>query len=347
MSATKPPVKPTLKEVADLARVSLATASKVANGRPDVASETRERVEHAIEELGYDSGRRKLPGESLPSIAFLADMITSPYAMEVLRGAVEMAEELGIDLVVERTHRSTDPAGMQTGAALTRRLLAARRIGAVLLTAGVAGDTSPMVGSRMPMVVIDPLDATSQDVVSVGSTNWLGGRSAAEHLIGLGHSRIAVIAGPAESMSASARLDGFLSTCRSSGVDVPAEWVYRGRYDGADTAEVAAHWLSGPGPAPTAIMCGNDTQAMSVLRAARAAGVGVPDRLSVVGYDDSPLAGWAIPGLTTVRQPLADIGRRAIETVHLAHLGRGPESRHIELATTLVVRETTAPPSLD
>ncbi|OMG55338.1 hypothetical protein BJN44_09530 [Tessaracoccus sp. ZS01] len=335
--------KATLAEVAALARVSLATASKVANGRPDVATATRERVERAIAELRYETSR-KAPESGRPSIAFLADVITSTYAMEVLRGATEAAEELGVDLVVERTHRSTDPDGTPTAAALTQRLLSANRIGAVVLTAGVRGNAySSVVEARLPMVVIDPLDSAHPDMISVGATNWLGGRSAAEHLLKLGHRDIAVMSGPARSLSASARIDGFLSVCRNAGSPVRDEWIRRVRFDAAEANTVAGEWLSAV-VRPTAIMTGSDTQAVGVLRAAHTAGVHIPGDLSVISYDDTLLASWATPALTAVRQPLADMGRRAVETAYLIHCGKQPEARHIELTTTLVVRESTAPP---
>lgn len=321
--------KATLADVALRAGVSMATASKVANGRPDVASATRERVEQAIADLAYETITRR-PDSTRPSIAFLADVITSTYAMEVLRGAVAAAEDLGVDLVVERAHRGSDPDGTLSSAALTQRLLAAKRIGAVLLTAGVGGDMySSIVGARLPMVVIDPLDSGHPDIVSVGATNWLGGRSAAEHLLGLGHSRIAVMTGPVRSLSATARLDGFLSTCRNAAVPVAEEWVGRIRFDADEAAGTAADWLAGSSPRPSAIMTGSESQAMGVIRAAHAAGLRVPEDLSIVSYDDTPLATWATPALTTVRQPLADMGRRAVETAFLIHSGQQPESHHI------------------
>lgn len=336
--------KTTLADVAARAKVSLATASKVANGRPDVAKGTRERVEQAISDLGYQTIARQ-PDAVRPSIAFLADVITSTYAMEVLRGAIVAAEELGVDLVIERAHRTSDPDGILSSAALTQRLLAARRIGAVLLTAGVGGDVySTILGARVPMVVIDPLDSSHPDVISVGATNWLGGRSAAEHLLGLGHSRIAVLSGPTRSLSATARLDGFLSTCRTAGNPVPEEWIKRIRFDSDDAAEAAAHWLAEASSRPSAIMTGSDSQAVGVIQAAEAAGLRIAEDLSLVSYDDTLLATWATPKLTSVRQPLAEMGRHAVETAVLLHRGQQPEAHHIELATSLVIRDSTAPP---
>lgn len=343
---TDPSVSPkaTLTEVAALAGVSLATASKVANGRPDVARKTRERVEQAIRDLRYETLKRN-PSTARPSIAFLADVFGSTYAMEILRGAVEAAEEAGVDLVLERIHATTEPAGQPTTAALTQRLLAANRLGAVVLTSGIGGNLySSIVSARLPMVVIDPLDSSLPGVVSVGSTNWLGGRSAAEHLLGLGHREVAVLAGPLESLSATARLDGFLSTFRQAGISIPEDRVRHVRFDAGQAAATSAQWLESPSP-PTAILAASDTQAMGVLRVADRMGVQIPEQLSVVSYDDTPLASWATPPLTAVHQPLADMGRRAVETALLMHAGGEPESRHIELATSLVVRDSTAAPA--
>lgn len=342
MSNPSPPAKATLAEVAAAAGVSLATASKVANGRPDVAATTRERVEQAIRDLHYETLRRS-PSQVRPSVAFLADVIGS-YATEILRGAVLAAEEVGVDLVVERIHARGEPSGQPTSAVLTQRLLAAHRLGAVVLTSGIGGGLySSVVSARLPVVVIDPLDSPLPGVVSVGSTNWLGGRSAAEHLLALGHEEVAILAGPRESVSAVARLDGFLSAFRQAGLSIPEGRIKHVRFDAGQAAAAATEWLESPSR-PSAIMAASDTQAMGVLRAAHALAVDIPDELSLVSYDDTPLASWATPALTAVRQPLAEMGRRAVETALLMHAGGEPESRHIELSSDLVVRDSTAPP---
>lgn len=343
MSDPTPPAKATLAEVAAAAGVSLATASKVANGRPDVAATTRERVEQAIRDLQYETLRRS-PSQVRPSIAFLADVIGSSYAMEILRGAVEAAEEAGVDLVVERIHARGEPSGQPTSAVLTQRLLAAHRLGAVVLTSGIGGDLySSIVSARLPMVVIDPLDSPLPGVISVGSTNWLGGRSAAEHLLALGHQQVALLAGPRESVSAMARLDGFLSAFRQAGISIPEGRIRHVRFEAGQAGAAATEWLESPS-SPSAIMAASDTQALGVLQVAHRLGVRIPDDLSLVSYDDTPMASWATPALTAVRQPLADMGHRAVETTLLIHAGGEPESRHIELSSDLVVRDSTAAP---
>ncbi len=332
----------TLAEVAARAGVSLATASKVANGRPDVALRTRQRVEVAIAELNYSTPKRHNQDER-KSIVFLADVISSAYAMEVLRGAMLAAETLDVDLVVERTHRGGSHQEAK-GTRLNHRLLAAGRTGAIALTAGVTPeDYAKVIGARLPVVVIDPLDTSDPEVTSIGATNWMGGRTAAEHLIDLGHTRIGVLSGPSKSLSAMARLNGVLSAWDQAGRD-PGEALVKYVAFDAEAARLAAReWFDSPRNGLTAIVAGSDAQAMGVLQAAREAGLVVPTDLSVIGYDDTPLAASATPPLTAIRQPLADMGRRAVEMVlHMAEWGE-PHSRHLEIATSLVIRESTGP----
>ncbi len=343
MTETTPgPPKATLADVAARASVSMATASKVARGRPEVAAQTRARVEEAISELGYRTPERHFDTPK-PSIAFLADVINSAYAMEILRGAMMAAEEHDIDLVVQRTHRDDKLASHGGTAALTHRLLSANRIGAVVLTASIDPELyENVLNARLPMVVIDPLDSSHPDVISVGATNWLGGRSAAEHLISLGHSRLGVLSGPSQSLSAMARLDGFLSACTQAGITLSEPFIRQCAFAANEARLTAIEWFRGPGPRPTAIMTGSDSQAMGVLQAAAEFGLTVPTHLSIISYDDTPLAVLATPPLSAVHQPLTDMGRRAVETVLLVHRKGKPEARHIEIATMLVLRDSTA-----
>jgi len=333
--------RPNLAAVAAHAGVSTATASKVVNGRPDVAEGTRERVERAIAELGYRGPTRV---STATTVELMVDVLDTTYATQILRGVVLAAEELDLDVVVGRVRRRSARGVPESSAAWAQRLAAAERVGAIVLTSGLGPDVyGSLARARLPVVVIDPLDFTQEGVVSVGSTNWLGGRSAAEHLVGLGHRHIAVVAGPAESLSAVARLDGFLTYCRQRGVEVDPELVRPIRFDHDQAVEVAERWFRRPDP-PTAVFAGSDAQAMGVLEAARRAELRVPQDVSLVAYDDTPLASWANPPLTAVRQPLEEIGRRAVHTVQQLHEGRPVDSHHIEIATTFVVRDSTAEP---
>lgn len=335
------PTRPNLAAVAAHAGVSTATASKVVNGRPDVAEGTRERVETAITELGYRGPART---STARTVELMVDLLDTAYATQILRGVVLAAEELDLEVVVGRVRRRSATGVPESSAAWAQRLAAAERVGAIVLTSGLGPDVyASLARARVPLVVIDPLDLGEEGVVSVGSTNWLGGRSAAEHLVGLGHRHIGVVAGPSESLSAVARLDGFLTSCRQRGVPVDPDLVRPVRFDHDQAVQVAEQWFRRPDP-PTAIFAGSDAQAMGVLEAARRAGLRVPDDVSLVSYDDTPLASWANPPLTAVRQPLEEIGRRALLTVQELHEGKPVDSHHIEIATTLVVRDSTAAP---
>ncbi len=331
--------KTTLADIAQLAGVSLATASKAINGRSDVSPATRSRVERAIEQTGYVA-RNPSSRSARPTVEFLLDKLTSPYAMEVLRGVTLAAEESGIDTVVRR-FRSVDSG---SDADIATRLQRAERTGAIIVTAEVSETTyGPLTASGVPIVFVDPLRVTGAPVVSVGSTNWMGGRSATEHLLELGHSRLAIIGGPAASFSAMARIDGFRSAADAAGVAVPPHFIRHIRFDRDDAQAVAEEWLARP-DRPTAIVASSDAQAMGVLEAARRLDLRVPDDLSVVGYDDTYVASWAHPPLTAVHQPLQDIGRVSLRTIQKLAAGEPLDSHHIELATHLVVRESTAPP---
>lgn len=335
--------RPTLTAVADHAGVSIATASKVLNGRTDVAAATRVRVEEAAAALGYrPPGARRQ--ESRRTVEFMVDKLDSPYAMEVLRGVTLAAEEVDVDVTVSRVRRGGGDRP-EPASTWTRRLVSARRTGAIVVTAQVTETTYDSIArARLPVVVIDPLHLTTPELVSVGSTNWTGGRTAAEHLLGLGHTRIAMVAGPEASMSAVARVDGFRSACQRAGVPVDPALVRHVAFD-HDAAVRAAEDVLRLDDPPTAILASNDAQALGVLEAARRLGLVVPRDLSVVGYDDTYVAAWTNPPLTSVRQPLRDIGRVALRTVLAMAEGGVPDSHHIELATSLVVRDSTAPPA--
>lgn len=336
--------RPTLADVAGSAAVSMPTVSKVLNGHSDVAVETRARVKAAIEELGYV--RRGTRGPlAQRSIEVMADQLTTPYAMEVLRGVTEAAETADADIVISRFHRAAPDTGWLAPGDWARRLSSAGRTGAIILTAELSPEhVSGLSQEHLPVVVIDPLDLTNPDVPSVGSTNFTGGMSATEHLLGLGHRRIAALGGRPQSVAATARVHGFRAALASANVPVDEELVEFTGFDYDSGFAVADRWFRS-GLRPTAIFAASDTQAMGVLAAARRHGLDVPRDLSVVGYDDTYLAAWSTPPLTAVRQPLWEMGRVALDSVLALAAGQEPVSRHIELATELVVRGSTSPPA--
>ena len=189
---------------------------------------------------------------------------------------------------------------------------------------------------------IDPAEEPGPDIRSVGTTNWQGGLTATRHLIGLGHRRIAASAGPVGLWSSQARLDGYRAAMLEAGLAVDERLVCRDRFTVAGGRRQAAHLLD-LADRPTAIVAANDNQAFGVLQALRDRGLRAPEDLSVVGFDDVPFAAWAAPPLTTVRQPLAAMAATAFRMLRPGGSGAA-QAHHVELATTLVIRDSTAPP---
>ncbi|ASK65944.1 transcriptional regulator [Brachybacterium avium] len=329
----------TLKAVAEKAGVSLATASKVMNGRADVRQSTRETVAQAARDLGYQPKRREAARRRSALIHF--DTLTSPYSLQVLEGAEQAAHRADVDLIVV--------SGDQTPAGLSRAWMvevASRGVEGVILV------TTP-IGARharwsrdlsLPLIAIDPvsIDPDVEGVVTISATNWEGGGTAVQHLLDLGHRRIGVLAGPEDSVPARQRLQGYHSALGSVGVQWERDLIEHGSFSYEDGQRGAERLLQLPEP-PTAIFAIADTLAVGALRAARQLGVEVPDELSVVSFDDTMIAQWTHPQLTAVRQPLFSMGQVAIERLLALSSDPGLFSHPFKLETQLIERESTAP----
>jgi LacI family transcriptional regulator len=216
--------------------------------------------------------------------------------------------------------------------------------GVILVTSRITPQQRAQIQrAGVAMVVIDPVDLPDSDLVSVGATNWAGGLAATEHLISLGHRRIAVIGGPREMLCSQARIDGYRAALERGGLEADPALIQYGDFR-HEAGFRAARRLLEPADRPTAIFAGSDEQAMGVYEAARQAGLGIPADLSVVGFDDLPLCQWLSPPLTTVRQPLEEMGRIAARTLFQQLDGEPLVSPRVELATELRVRLSTAAP---
>ncbi|MEU8661611.1 LacI family DNA-binding transcriptional regulator [Actinoplanes philippinensis] len=325
----------TISYIARTAGVSVPTVSKVINGRSGVAAETRARVEALITQHGY---RKSGPPQRTNLMELLVDELEHMWGVEIIRGVQRVVREHRVGLVL--TEFGPDRTSIRYWIDDT----IARRPDCVVTVAQLSDAEQNRLRARgIPFVVLDPATELPEDVPFVGATNWAGGRSATRHLIGLGHRDIAMISGPGH-LYCQARLDGHRSALSSAGL--PPGEVRRAALteEGGHTA--ARDLLTAPGR-PAAIVTGNDLQAVGVYRAARELGLRIPADLSVVGFDDLPIAGMLDPAMTTVRQPLTEMAVAATELA-LA-LGRGETVSRIgiELATTLVVRDSTAGPAAD
>lgn len=327
----------TLASVADEAGVSLSTISKVLNGRSDVAPATRSRVETLLAERGYvrRGGRTEARAELIELVFHELDPI---WSMEIIDGVESVAKAHGLSVVltVSGSRHSPDPDWIE---GVMRR----RPVGVVLVFSELAPEYRERLRSRaIPFVIVDPAGDPSPDAPSVGSANWSGGLAATRHLIELGHRDIAAITGPEDMMCSLARLDGYRSAMNSAGRRIRDEWIRFGDFH-VDGGRDRAREILGGGDRPTAIFAGSDLQALGVIEAAREFGLRIPEDLSIVGYDDIPLSRWM--RLTTVHQPLRRMGEEAARlAIRLADEPVGATPR-MDLATSLVVRESTAPPA--
>ncbi len=328
-----------LKGIASLAGVSVPTVSKVLNGRQGVSEQKRDLVNALLEEHGY---RRR--GTDRRTRVGLVDLVItglgSLWSLEVLNGATTEAARAGVGLVISVAH------GRRVGNQHWLRQIAARRTDGIVLVVSrlFPGASDALARLNTPLVLVDPVGDAPASLPSVAATNWAGGLAATEHLLELGHRRIGVITGPAELRCSQDRLDGYRVALQRAGVPHDPALIRFGDFlvDGGQQGASSLLALKEP---PTAIFAGSDHQAHGVYQAARAAGLSIPDDLSVVGFDDVALCEWISPSLTTIRQPLAQMAAEATRLVlALSTHGDAPVPPRRELATTLVVRESTAPP---
>jgi LacI family transcriptional regulator len=328
--------KTTLATIAAEAGVSLPTVSKVLNRRPDVAPATRARVEQLLDEHNYARGGvRRHRRSGLVDLVF--NGLDSPWAVEILRGVEEWGtdHETGVAVSAVR-HGNARPASW------TSAVASHDTDGVILVTSEL---TSAQLGqlrnAGIPLVVIDPVNPPPPDLASVGATNWAGGLAATEHLLGLGHRRIGAIAGPGDYLCSRARIDGYRTALERAGVPFDPSLIRHGNFYHEGGFACGAELLALPEP-PTAIFAGSDQHAFGVFEAARQRGLRIPQDLSVVGFDDLPVTRWVSPPLTTVRQPLAEMGRAAAQMLGELIEGVPLRSSRVELSTELIVRDSTA-----
>jgi len=322
--------------------VSVPTASKVVNGREDVAPETRRRVTEALDRLGYVRRPRFDPARTPGMVDLVVQSLAGSWSGAVLHGAEEAAHEAGLDVVVSAALSRNRAARPERG---WLDKLSARGSAGVLLNLPEPTDAqfAWLEQHRIPFVLIDPVLEPPPGVVSVGAANWQGGVMATEHLLSLGHERIAVLTGRRRSMCGGARLAGYRSALASAGLPHRPEYIRHAGFDEAAARRQMRELLDLPQP-PTAVFACSDGMALGAYEALAERGLRVPDDMSVVGFDDLPEARWAAPALTTVRQPVSEMAATALRLLVRMMDGERPESTRTELSTRLIVRESTAAP---
>ena len=335
------PGQVTIQTIATQAGVSVATVSKVLNGRPDVAAGTRTRIEQILARHQYRRRARRSGSAAGPDLIDLVfHDFGSPWSMEIVRGVERTAGEAGVGVVLSDLGGRRRPQQDWIDKVLNRPLR-----GVILLMSSLDSEhRDQLIRRGIPLVVVDTDGATPDDVPMVGSNNWFGGLLATRHLAQLGHRRIGMITGPNDALCSLARVDGWRGAHSEGALPIPEDLIRYGNFTVESGYRLGRELLC-LAERPTAIFAGSDMQALGVFRAAREAGLDVPRDLSVVGYDDLPLSEWVAPGLTTVHQPLMQMASTATRIVLDA---RGPGESwppRLELPTHLVVRESTAPPT--
>jgi LacI family transcriptional regulator len=340
--------KPTITDVARLAEVSIKTVSRVINKEPNVREELRERVTRAATMLGYrpNFSARSLAGVRSFLIGYLFGDPGGDYAHRVEVSLLNRCRQAGYHLMVEQIDAAASDVTERTSA-----LVSQLRLDGVVLTAPITDDRDVLRvldEAHVPYVRIAPdIDSPRSPQVRIDDSR--AARELTEHLIALGHTRIGFIKGDPRHAAARLRFDGFRAAMQAHGLDVPDALVEQGSFSYSSGLECAGHLLQRT-PRPTAIVASNDDMAAAAIAVAHALGIRVPEQLSVVGFDDAPIADVVWPALTTVRQPIAQMAEVAADLLLTAVAGKSAPTwpdpmPRCELDYELVVRQSTAPPA--
>lgn len=327
----------TMQQVAAEAGVSVSTVSKVINGRYGISEDTSAHVNGVIDRLGYETSlvARSLRNQRTNVVGVLvADF--EPFSTEVLKGAADAIRGSGFELVAYSAGGRVDEhVGWERR--YISRLMGTLVDGAVLVT-----PTVTEVESDGPIVAIDP-HTGSTSMPTVTAHNLQGAHAGVRHLLDLGHTRVAMVTGREDLVSAQLRKQGFRDALAEAGVEVDESLVVGGAFEPVVALDAARRLLGRP-DRPSAVFAASDAMALAVIEAAGELGLAVPDDLSVVGFDNVPESALADPPLTTVEQPIRAMGRDAVAMLLDLVEGRDPGELHRTLGTRLVVRRSTAPP---
>ncbi|HTK07286.1 MAG TPA: LacI family DNA-binding transcriptional regulator [Ktedonobacteraceae bacterium] len=331
----------TIEQIAREAGVSTTTVSKVLNQLPGVGAQTRARIQQVIDQHGYvqnHAARHLRKGQS-GLIDLVIMRLEGGYDLGIMRGVQDALEQSGHRLVVFATHEDEALERLWL-----RRLLDQSSDGVLLLLPyehiGVA---NTLLEQKIPFVAIGDRNEPTTAFPTIGSTIWFGGYTATEYLISLGHRRIAIITGPLHLTTSRARLAGYREALERVGIPVDPALICEGNYLLGDGYQQMCTLLDLPDP-PTAVFAGNDAQAAGVYQALYQRNIHIPEAVSVIGFDDVMYTAQMSPPLTTIHQPLVEMGRMATTMLLRLIAGQTLDSPHVELSTSLVVRQSCAAP---
>ncbi len=333
--------RPDIRDVARLARVSIATVSRTVNGVSTVDPKLAEKVRRAVAELGFlphGPARTLVSGRSR-ILGLIVSDITNPFFPELIQGFEEVAVESGYEILIGSTNY--DPARME---GCVKRMLEREVDGVAVMTFGIEAPLlDRLAARRIPLVFVDA--APEGSLFSRIEVEYERGiREGVEHLHTLGHRRIAFISGPLRLQSARARQAAFLHAAREAGVAPRPEWLPEGDHT-LEGGIAAMRALLGGKRRPTAVMCSNDMTAIGVLHAVYGEGFRAPDDFSVIGFDDVRFAQYTLPPLTSVRMASRDLARSAVLALrqHVEPQDTAPPSVY-SVSTRLIVRHSTGAP---
>ncbi|MEU6419067.1 LacI family DNA-binding transcriptional regulator [Streptomyces spiralis] len=332
--------RPTLNAVAARAGVGRGTASRVINGSPKVSARSRAAVEQAIAELGYVPNRaaRSLVTRRTDSVALVVPdaetrLFSEPYFSEIIRGVSAGLAGAGMQLLLVLARDATEYARLAT-------YLSAQRVDGVLMMAVHSDDTLPdrLEELAVPTVLAGRRSA-AEPLGHVRADNAGGARVAVEHLLAGGRRAIGTITGPLDMDVARARLDGYREALRDAGLTADEDLIAPGDFT-EEGGRAAMRELLRRRPGLDAVFAASDVMASGAVLELRAAGLRVPHDVAVVGFDDSIVARHVDPPLTSVRQPLQEMGRTMANLLLDEITHRGTGHREVILPTELVVRES-------
>jgi LacI family transcriptional regulator len=329
-----------IEDIAKEAGVSIATVSRVLNGRPDVADSTRARVMNYVREHSYSDARAAPRRSSRPLglVGVTVPAIRGSYFSEILAGIIEGLDGHGAQPVISEASRTQEREDD-----VLKRFGPGTVDGLILVVPRLrTGQLNALLLREYPVVVVDPLWDVPSTIPVVTSTHLNGARDATDHLLDLGHTRIGLITGPSDGEATRLRLEGVQFSyykrrlTPDDRLSVVSDYTFEGGYEAAHTLLKSA--------SPTAIFCFNDGMAAGAIRAAVENGLTLPRDLSIVGFDNAETAQFVTPALTTVMQPLMDLGRTAVTTLYRMRESQQVQTTRIELSTSLILRKSTAPP---
>ncbi|UAL51879.1 LacI family transcriptional regulator [Bacillus sp. OVS6] len=331
----------TIKDIAKAAGVSVTTVSRALNGYSDVNEKTRQKISRIAKELNYSPNTlaRGLVMKKSRTIGMLVSGMdrVSPkdnFTFEVLSGVNECISERDYDLVLFST--TTTKQREKTYSQLCRE----RRVDGVILQGMKIDDPylKEVVESDIPCMLIDiPIESNSVGYVT--TDNVLGAKRAVQHLIDLGHTKIALINGHDQAYVSKQRLKGYLDALMEAKLEVKEDWIISGDFS-EEKAELVTEKLLKEHPEITAVFCASDLMALGAMKSAKAAGIHVPEGLSVIGYDNILLAAYSNPALTTIAQNKFELGYQAANSL-IDMLEEKSGSNVIILKTDLIIREST------